>query len=107
MMLAGTDSPRMMLRLMASRSMATFNASRTRLSLNGFLPLTLEYFSSLLPWSSAMKMVRTSGPSTTLSRLSARSLSMSCVGTSVTMSTSPDSSADTRVESLLIGVYST
>ena len=74
MMPAGIDRPRMMLRLMASRSMAMFSASRTRLSLNGFLPLTLEYFSSLLPWSSAMKIVRTSGPSRTFSFLSVRSL---------------------------------
>ena len=54
MMPAGIDRPRMVLRLMASRSMAIDSASRTRLSLNGFLPLTSLYFSSGLNWSSAM-----------------------------------------------------
>ena len=53
----------MVLRLIASRSMAIDSASRTRLSLNGFLPLTLLNFSSGLYSSSAMKMVRTSWPS--------------------------------------------
>ena len=94
----------MVARLIASRSTARFSASRTRLSLNGFLPLTSLYFSSGLNWSSAMKMVRTSWPSSTLSLGSPRSRVTSCVGRSVTRSTSPDSSAATRVESDLIGV---
>ena len=54
MMPAGIDRPRIVVRLIVSRSMARFRASRTRLSLNGFLPFTSEYFNSSLPWSSAM-----------------------------------------------------
>ena len=104
MMAAGSDMPRMMLRLIASRSIATFNASRTRLSLNGFLPFTSEYFSSSLPWSRATKIVRTSWPSSTLSFDSLRNRATSGVGRSVSMSTSPDSSAATRVGSDLMGV---
>ena len=53
MMPAGIDRPRMVLRLIASRSMAMLSAWRTRLSANGFLPLTLLYFSSGLPMSGA------------------------------------------------------
>ncbi len=104
MMPAGSDSPRIVFRLIASRSIAIDSASRTRLSLNGFLPLTSLYFSSGLYSSSAMKIVRTSWPSTIFSLPSLRSRATSCTGRSVSMSTSPDSSAATRVGSLLIGV---
>ena len=39
----GADRPRITARLIASTSMARYSASRTRMSWNGFLPLTLEY----------------------------------------------------------------
>ncbi len=104
MIAAGMESPRIVTRLIASRSTATFSAFLTRMSLNGFLPLTLEYFSSGLNWSMPMKMVRTSWPSSTLSLGSLRRRATSCVGRSVTRSTSPESSAAMRVASALIGV---
>ena len=94
----------MMLRLMASRSMARDSASRTRTSLKGFLPLTDAPRSSSLPRSIAKKMVRVSGPSIDLSLASALSAPTSCVGTSVRRSTSPEVSAATRVGSDLIGM---
>src|SRR6266850_605385 len=59
------DRPRMVTRLIASRSTARFRALRTRTSLKGFLPLTLAYLSSSLCWSMPMKMVRVSMPSST------------------------------------------
>ena len=62
MMPAGTDWPRITARLMASRSMAMLMAWRTRLSANGFLPLTLEVLSSGEATSMPKKMVRFSGP---------------------------------------------
>ena len=67
MIAAGIDRPRMVTRRIASRSTARLSALRTRMSLNGFLPLTFEYFSSSLNWSMPMKMVRFSAPSSTLS----------------------------------------
>ncbi len=66
MMPAGTDWPRMTARLIASRSMAMLMACRTRLSANGFLPLTLEVCSSGEPTFMPKKMVRFSGPRLTL-----------------------------------------
>ncbi len=104
MMPAGTDRPRIVARLMASRSMASDIASRTRLSLNGFLPVTLLPLSCSLPWSMPMKIVRVSLPSATFNFGSAFSRPTSCVGMSDSRSTSPDSSAATRVGSDLIGV---
>ena len=103
MIAAGIDSPRMIVRWMPGRSTARFSALRTRTSLNGFLPLTLEPASSSENWSMPMKMVRTSWPSSTFRLVFWRSRATSWVGRSVTMSTSPDSSAATRVASALIG----
>jgi hypothetical protein len=51
-----------------------------------------------------MKMVRTSWPSSTLTLAALRSRSTSCTGTSVIMSTSPASIAETRVASDLTGL---
>ena len=104
MMLAGSDSPRMIVRWIALRSTAMFSARRTRTSLKGFLPFTSEYCSSLLCWSRPMKIVRTSWPSSTDSALFWRRRATSWVGRSVTMSTSPESRAAMRVASALIGV---
>ena len=50
------------------------------------------------------KITRTSGPVSTVAIPEPSTREMSCRGTGSTMSTSPDSSADTRVESLEIGV---
>ena len=105
MMPAGIDRPRIVTRLIASRSTAMLSAWRTRTSLNGFLPLTSEYFSSSLCWSMPMKMVRTSWPSSTFSFGSLRRrvhVLRRQVGDAGRRR--PTSSAATRVASDLIGV---
>src|ERR1043165_7901150 len=99
----GIDIPRMVTGLIASRSTAMLSALRTRMSLNGFLPFTFEYLSSSLCWSIAMKMVRFSSPSSTLSFGSLRRRSTSCTGRSVTRSTSPERSAAPRVAAGVLG----
>ena len=79
-------------------------AWRTRTSANGFLPFTSDEASSFELTSKPKKIERFSGPSLTRRLGEAFSRSMSCTGTSCTMSTSPDSSAATRVASCLIVV---
>ena len=74
------------------------------MSLNGFLPLTLENSSSSRFWSMPRKMVRSSGPCSTVRLAAALTRSTSCSGTGSITSISPDSSAATRVASLPIGV---
>ena len=88
---------------MATRSIDMFRALRTRTSLKGLGPLE-PYFNSLEPWSTPIKMVRTSGPSSTDKAGVVRRRATSCVGKSVTMSTLPESKAAMRVGSDLIGV---
>ena len=93
----------MVVDLIASMSIAWYNAWRTRLSLNGFLPFTLEYSSSSRFWSMPMKTIRFSVPSSTLMLESCFNRGTSCGGGSLTRSTSPDSRAATRVPSDTIG----
>ena len=79
-------------------SIAWYSAWRTRLSLNGFLPLTFEYSSSSRAWSMPMKTMRFSRPSSTLHAGCLRlSLGTSCAGGSSTKSISPEISAAMRV----------
>ena len=85
-------------------SMAWYIAWRTRLSLNGFLPLTDVYGDSSRHWSKPRKMMRVSVPSAILIAVFWRRRGMSCVGGSSTRSTSPDISAAARVASDLMGV---
>ena len=99
----GTASPRIVARWIASMSIAWYIAWRTRLSLNGFLPLTFVYGVSSRHWSKPKKMIRVSVPSAILICGFWRSRGMSCVGGSSTRSISPDSSAAARVASDLIG----
>ena len=99
----GIEAPRITAALIASRSIARWIASRTFGSASGFLPFTSAYFSSLAPTFRPRKIERFSGPSVTRSRLSALRRPTSCAGTSCTKSTSPDSSAATRVAGDLIG----
>ncbi|MOA05126.1 hypothetical protein D3C78_1247100 [compost metagenome] len=99
----GIDRPRITERLIASRSMARWMASRTRGSASGFLPLTLEYLSSLPPTLRPRKIERFSGPSLMRRRWSCLSRATSCAGMSWAKSTSPDSKAATRVAGDLIG----
>ena len=74
------------------------------MSLNGFLPLMFEYSSSSRAWSMPRKMVRSSGPVRTLALPLALTRWMSWIGTGSMTSTSPDSSAATRVAAEAIGV---
>ncbi|MCY1232576.1 hypothetical protein D9M72_450740 [compost metagenome] len=103
MMPEGFDSPRITAALIASRSIARPMASRTFGSASGFLPFTSAYLSSFAPTFRPRKIERFSGPSVTRRRLSALSRPTSCAGRSCTKSTSPDSSAATRVAGDLIG----
>ena len=73
------------------------------LVLEGVLALTLEYSSSSRFWSMPRKMVRSSGPVTARTLPLALTRAMSCTGTGSITSTSPDSSAATRVASLPMG----
>ena len=101
---AGTDWPRITTRWIACRLIAMLTAWRTRTSANGFLPFTSDEASSGEPTSKPKKIVRFSGPSVTRRFGEAFSRSMSCTGTSCTTSTSPESSAATRVASCLMVV---
>ena len=87
--------------------MASYSALRTRMSLNGFLPFTLLYSNSSRDWSMPMKTMRFSGPSITFTPAVLRSRATSCGAGSRMKSSSPDSSAATRVGSLLMGVNTT
>ncbi len=104
---AGTDWPRITTRLTASRLIAMFIASRTRLSAKGFLPLTSELRSSVAPWFMPKKIVRFSGPERTTMPLAADRRSRSCTGGSSRKSISPESSAATRVAAERTGVNTT
>lgn len=101
----GLDSPRMTAFLMASRSMASASASRTRASASGLRSFTDEWRSTFEPTSSPRKMVRFSRPLFTMRCSSAFRRATSWAGTSCRKSTSPDSSAATRVAADLIGTY--
>ena len=83
--------------------MAWATAWRTRMSLNGFFPPAFPYRRSSRKTSKAMYCTRSSPPSWTLSAGAARSLATSCVGGSSTKSTSPESSAASRVAFDLMG----
>ena len=85
--------------------MAWYKALRTFTSLSGFLPLTLEPGNSSRCWSMPKKMVRFSTPSITFRLALLRKRAKSCGLGSSTKSTSPDSSAATRVASALMGLY--
>ena len=101
---AGHDTPRITERLMASTSMAWYSALRTRMSLNGFLPLTSEYSNSSRAWSIPRKMVRSSGPCTTVKAPELLMRATSFSGTLTVASSAPDSSDEVRVASDWIGV---
>ena len=74
------------------------------MSLKGFLPFTFENSSSSRVWSKPRKIVRSSGPVSTCALALALTRWMSCSGTGSITSTSPESSAATRVASEPIGV---
>ncbi|CFW35870.1 Uncharacterised protein [Bordetella pertussis] len=93
----------MILSLMALVSTASTTASRTRASLNGFLPLTSENSSSSRAWSMPMKMARASGAVSGLTPGASSRRFQSCTGTGCTRSISPDIRAATRVASCEIG----
>ena len=93
-------------RLMPSTSIAWYMALRTRISLNGFLPLTSEYSSSSRAWSMPRKIVRSSGPCTTVKAPELLMRATSCSGTLTVASSAPDSSDEVRVASDWMGVKS-
>ena len=103
----GRAASRITVFLMPSMSMAWKKAWRTRLSLNGFLPFTLENCSSSRFWSMPRKMVRSSGPVSTRVAALLLTRAMSCTGTGSITSTWPDSRAATRVAGLAMGVKMT
>ena len=100
---SGLAAPRMILSLMALVSTASTTASRTRASLNGFLPLTSGEQQFVARLVHADENGARLGAVSGLTPGASSRRFQSCTGTGCTRSISPDIRAATRVASCEIG----